>query len=75
MKRVAIVVGLAAGLGCPPPSRTDAKPQGTPTDPVTVCEQVGDVCKIGNDSQLGVCNKSTEQCPGPDPCFACILQH
>jgi hypothetical protein len=75
MKRVGIVVGLIGLLGCPPPPSTSGgKPTGTPTDPVKVCEEIGDVCVMGG-AQLGVCNKSTAACPGPDPCFTCMPQH
>jgi len=74
-RRLLATLAVAALLGCPPPSSSGAKPAGTPTDPVQVCEQVGDVCQEAGSSQLGVCNRTTEACPGPDPCFVCMPQH
>jgi hypothetical protein len=76
----AIVLASLGLLGCPPPeSRSGDKPAGTPTDPVEVCEQAGDVCRYDG-SQLGVCNaaasgKAAKVCPGPGPCFTCVPQH
>ena len=69
-----IAIGSLLLLACPPPSSSGDKPAGTPTDPVTECEDLGQVCKMGG-SQLGVCNKSTGKCPGPAPCFNCVSQH
>ena len=41
-------------LGCGPSSSSSAKPAGTMSDPVDVCERVADVCRLDK-SQLGVC--------------------
>ena len=76
IRRLVAVVAVNVLLGCPPPSPSSGdKPAGTPTDPVQVCEQVGDVCQEAGGSQLGVCNRTTENCPGPEPCFVCMPQH
>jgi hypothetical protein len=75
MSRLWLVVSVLALVGCPPPkARTDGAPEGTPTDPVDVCTQTGDVCHYDG-SQLGVCNESATDCPGPGPCYRCVAQH
>ena len=63
---------LASLLGCPPPPKS--APEGTPTDPVTTCTEVGQVCKMGG-SQLGVCTASESKCDADDACFSCMPQH
>jgi hypothetical protein len=76
--RIALLVSLLVLGGCPPPeTRAGNKPEGTPTDPVEVCEQSGDVCRYEG-SKLGVCNSAasgTNGCPSAGPCFVCVSQH
>ena len=76
--RIALLVSLLVLGGCPPPeTRAGNKPEGTPTDPVEVCEQSGDVCRYEG-SKLGVCNSAasgTNVCPSAAPCFVCVSQH
>ncbi len=55
------------------------KPSGTPTDPVQVCEQHGQVCQMTS-SQLGVCvspkeDRKQELCGERFPCLICGPQH
>lgn len=70
---------LAAAVACSSSGSTDRKPAGTPSDPVDVCERLGDVCKLDS-SRLGVCNKPPGDsvptaCAGREPCFICVSQH
>jgi hypothetical protein len=74
MRTWLLLASLASLTGCPPPAE-GAAPAGTPTDPVEVCAEVGQVCQRGGSSQLGVCTKSEAQCEAPDGCFTCMLQH
>lgn len=76
VSRFALLVSLVVLGGCPPPeTRAGHKPEGTPTDPVEVCEQAGDVCRYEG-SKLGVCNKAgTGACAGAGACFVCVSQH
>ncbi|ACY13805.1 hypothetical protein Hoch_1244 [Haliangium ochraceum DSM 14365] len=67
---VVLFLSLALAAGCGPGSQdSDAKPTGTPTDPVEVCERLADVCRI-DDSRLGVCT-ATSSGEG----FLCASQH
>jgi hypothetical protein len=75
----ALVLALAAAIGCSSSGSTDRKPGGTPSDPVDVCERLGDVCKLDT-SRLGVCNQPPAGspptvCAGREPCFICVSQH
>lgn len=49
------------------------------SDPVELCERLGDVCKL-DQSRLGVCNEAprgtaSTACAGREPCFICVSQH
>jgi hypothetical protein len=72
MNRMAFVLLLLAGCS----SAKERKPEGTPTDPVEVCERVADVCRLEG-AKLGVCVTalSPEPCKGRVPCFTCMSQH
>jgi hypothetical protein len=55
------------------------KPAGTPTDPVEVCEKMGDVCRLDG-ARLGVCTQPPAgsrpvDCAERDPCYLCTSQH
>ena len=63
---------VASMLGGPPPSKS--APEGTPTDPVRTCTEVGQVCEMGG-SQLGVCTAAESKCDAPEGCFSCMPQH
>ena len=74
MNRIALLLLLSAGCS----SSKGRKPEGTPTDPVEVCERVADVCLLeGAGAKLGVCVEapSPEPCKGRVPCFTCMAQH
>ena len=49
------------------------KPEGTPTDPVEVCEELADVCRLDG-AKLGVCIEAPA-CDGPARCVTCVSQH
>ena len=75
----ALVFALAAAVACSSSGSTDRKPAGTQSDPVDLCERVGDVCKLDK-SRLGVCNEAPggsapTACAGRSPCFICVSQH
>lgn len=68
---------VMALLGCSGSGSTEqAKPTGTPTDPVEVCERVADVCRLDG-AKLGVCveGQPDTDCEGRRPCFLCADQH
>jgi hypothetical protein len=73
----AMVLALGACRGGSSPSggsssqsgSASGKPEGTTSDPVTVCERFGDVCKLDG-SRLGVC-AAQKQGPG----LVCAPQH
>ena len=65
MMRCCVLLLVAA---CGPDNSEPRKPSGTPTDPVEVCERVGDVCRIDK-AKLGVCTQRV------DRTFACASQH
>lgn len=70
--RTALVLLSLLAAGCPQP---DPGKPGSPSNPVDVCGEVGQVCKTG-DAPLGVCTKSTTAvCDKPDGCFVCMSQH
>lgn len=74
MVRIAFVLLLSAACS----SSKGRKPEGTPTDPVEVCERVADVCLLEKaGAKLGVCVEapSPEPCKGRVPCFTCMSQH
>lgn len=55
------------------------EPAGTPSDPVTECKRVADVCRLDG-SRLGVCTMASpdtapEACAGRTPCILCMSQH
>jgi hypothetical protein len=66
--RILLALALA---GCS--SSKGKKPEGTPTDPVEVCEKLADVCRLDG-AKLGVCIEAPK-CEGPAPCFTCVSQH
>ncbi|HTE56728.1 MAG TPA: hypothetical protein VK698_38005 [Kofleriaceae bacterium] len=81
--RAAVIacVLVVPSLGCKSPAGSSAErePAGTPTDPVTVCKRMGDVCRL-DESRLGVCNaapagSAPASCDGRTPCFVCMSQH
>ncbi len=81
MPRTILGVLVLFLVGCPPPpeTRVGDGPAGTPTDPVEVCRDAGEVCRYDG-SQLGVCNVDaarvgTPACAGPGKCFRCVPQH
>jgi hypothetical protein len=79
---LAVAALLALAGACTSPSDSPSKERkatGSPTDPVDVCERVGDVCRL-SESQLGVCiappaGSKPDACAGRDPCFICTSQH
>jgi len=78
LTRVALSL-LVALVACSSSGSPDRKPAGTPSDPVEVCERLGDVCKLDG-SRLGVCNAAPAgaapaACAGRTPCFICTSQH
>ena len=66
MLQRALIAGIVVAAACGPGS--SAPPAGTPTDPVTVCARVADVCRLDG-NRLGVCVQR------PDGAFACASQH
>lgn len=75
MIRTLFGLGLVMVAACSSGSgRENHKPAGTPTDPVDVCERVGDVCRI-DDSRLGVCVTKPSSACNEAPCYACQPQH
>ncbi|MBK9034714.1 MAG: hypothetical protein IPL61_26190 [Myxococcales bacterium] len=64
---IGLLIGLVGVAACGPGS--SAKPTGTPTDPVAVCERVADVCRLDG-NRLGVCVHR----PGSAG-LACASQH
>ena len=82
-----VAAALLAAVACSSKSSSDssstqgtqAKPAGTSDDPVTVCEHVGDLCRL-DASRLGVCSMPTAgtsppACAGRKPCVICMPQH
>ena len=72
---------LAVLVACSSESapRGESKPAGTPTDPVEVCEKMGDVCRLDG-ARLGVCTQPPAgsrpaACAERDPCYLCTSQH
>lgn len=81
MARVALLLALLLGIACTSrsPDAQPAKPAGTPTDPVEVCERLADVCRLDG-AKLGVCTApgpgpAPAACKGREPCFLCSSQH
>lgn len=82
MKPVSSIVKVLVFVGavaCSSSGSSDRKPAGTPSDPVDVCERMGDVCKL-DASRLGVCNDppagtTPAACAAREPCFICVSQH
>lgn len=64
-----VIVALLAAAACGPDTSAPAKPAGTPTDPVDVCERAADVCRL-DDSRLGVCTPDKS-----GTTFTCMSQH
>jgi len=64
---IVVAVAMAAVLAgaCGP---SNAKPAGTSSDPVTVCERIGDICRLDG-SRLGVCT------PREGTALGCAAQH
>jgi len=72
-----VAAAALAVLGCSGSGASEqAKPTGTPTDPVEVCERVADVCRLDG-AKLGVCveGRGDTDCEGRRPCFVCADQH
>jgi len=69
MPRAILITCLLALLGCGRSKSSSHKPVGTATDPVEVCERLGDVCKLDR-ARLGVCAASTSE-----PGLVCAPQH
>jgi len=81
MIRSVLSLSLLLAMSCSssPPGSGEAKPAGTPTDPVEVCERLADVCRIDG-AKLGVCTApgpgpAPAACAGHDPCYICASQH
>ena len=82
-----VAAALLAAVACSSKSSSDApaaqaagaKPTGTTGDPVTVCEHIGDLCRL-DASRLGVCTAPAAgpppaACAGRKPCVLCTPQH
>lgn len=67
MRCAVLVPALLLVAACGPQS--DKKPAGTIADPVDICEEVGQVCRIDK-ARLGVCVEH-----GSGEGFACQPQH
>jgi hypothetical protein len=68
MGRLILALGLLTIIGCSRESGS-AKPKGTLSDPVEVCERVADVCRFDG-AKLGVCTTVGE---GTE--LVCMSQH
>lgn len=72
MVRSVFVLLFVVATGCPQP---DPGKPGSPSNPVDVCEDAGQICKTGY-APLGVCTKSTTAaCEKPGGCYVCMSQH
>jgi hypothetical protein len=73
------IVAMLVACSSETAPRSKSKPAGTPTDPVEVCEKMGDVCRLDG-ARLGVCTQPPPDsrptaCAERNPCYLCTSQH